>query len=69
MHCILAYCYFGVCPCVCVRVCVCHKWFKEIIYNNKLPTCTELMEILKANETRGYSNYTKSKLIDLLIKY
>ena len=31
-------------------------------------TYTELMEILKANEIRGYSHYTKSKLIDLLIK-
>ena len=44
------------------------KWFKDIIYNNKMPTYTELMEILKANEIRGYSHYTKSKLIDLLIK-
>ena len=26
------------------------------------------MEILKANEIRGYSHYIKSKLIDLLIK-
>ena len=26
------------------------------------------MEILKANEIRGYSHYNKSKLIDLLIK-
>ena len=26
------------------------------------------MEILKANEIRGYSHYTKSKLIDLLVK-
>ena len=26
------------------------------------------MEILKDNEIRGYSHYTKSKLIDLLIK-
>ena len=26
------------------------------------------MEILKANEIRWYSNYTKSKLIDLLVK-
>ena len=26
------------------------------------------MEILKANELRGYSHYTKSKLIDLLVK-
>ena len=27
-----------------------------------MPTYAELMEILKANETRGYSHYTKSKL-------
>ena len=33
-----------------------------------MPSYTELMEILKANEIRGYSHYTKSKLIDLLIK-
>ena len=33
-----------------------------------MPTYTELMEILKANEVRGYSQYNKSKLIDLLIK-
>ena len=33
-----------------------------------MPTYTELMEILKANEIRGYSHCTKSKLIDLLIK-
>ena len=26
------------------------------------------MDILKANELRGYSHYTKSKLIDLLVK-
>ena len=26
------------------------------------------MEILKANEIRGYSHYTKSKLTDLLVK-
>ena len=26
------------------------------------------MAILKANEIRGYSNYTKSKFIDLLVK-
>ena len=37
-------------------------------YNNKMPTYAELMEILKANEIRGYSHYTKSKLIDLLFK-
>ena len=40
------------------------KWY----YNNKMPTYAELMEILKANEIRGYSHYTKSKLIDLLVK-
>ena len=33
-----------------------------------MPTYAELMKILKANEIRGYSHYTKSKLIDLLIK-
>ena len=36
-----------------------------------MPTYTELMEILKANEIneiRGYSHYTKSKLTDFLIK-
>ena len=33
-----------------------------------MPTYRELMEILKANEIRGYSHYTKSKLIYLLIK-
>ena len=32
-----------------------------------MPTYTELMEILKANEIIGYSHYTKSKLIDLVI--
>ena len=31
-------------------------------------TSAELMEILKENEIRGYFHYTKSKLIDLLIK-
>ena len=31
-------------------------------------TYVELMKILKANEIRGYSHYTKSKLIDLLVK-
>ena len=44
------------------------KCFKEIIYNKKMPTNTELMEILKVNEIRGYFHYTKSKLIELLIK-
>ena len=33
-----------------------------------MPTYAELMEILKANEIRGYPHYTKSKLTDLLIK-
>ena len=33
-----------------------------------MPTYAELMEILKANEIRGYSHYAKSKLIDLLFK-
>ena len=41
---------------------------KKLLYNNKMPTFAELMEILKANEIRGYSHYTKSKLIDLLVK-
>ena len=33
-----------------------------------MPTCPELMEILKNNQIRGYFHYTKSKPIDLLIK-
>ena len=33
-----------------------------------MPTYTELIEILKANEIRGYSHYTQSKHIDLLVK-
>ena len=33
-----------------------------------MPNYAELMEILKANEIRGYSHYNKSKLIDLLFK-
>ena len=33
-----------------------------------MPTYAEIMEILKANEVRGYSHYTKSKLIELLVK-
>ena len=41
---------------------------KKLFYNNKMPTYAELMEILKANDIRGYSHYTKSKLIDLLVK-
>ena len=31
-------------------------------------TYAELIEIIKANEIRGYSHYTKSKLIDLLFE-
>ena len=41
---------------------------KKLFYNNKMPTYAELMKILKANEIRVYSHYTKSKLIDLLVK-
>ena len=33
-----------------------------------MPTCAKLMEILKDNQIRGYCHYTKSKLLDLLIK-
>ena len=33
-----------------------------------MSTYAELMEIIKANEIRGYFHYIKSKLIDLLIK-
>ena len=33
-----------------------------------MPSYAELLEILKANEIRRYSHYTKSKLIDLLVK-
>ena len=39
---------------------------KKLFYNNKTTTFAELMEILKDNETRGYSHYTTSKLIVLL---
>ena len=41
---------------------------KKLFYNNKMPTYVELREILKDNEIRCYSHYTKSNLIDLLIK-
>ena len=41
---------------------------RNYFYNNKMPTYTELMKILKANEIREYPHYIKSKLIDLLIK-
>ena len=33
-----------------------------------MPTYARLMENQKANEIRGYSHYTNSKLIDLLFK-
>ena len=33
-----------------------------------MPTSAELREILKENQIRGYSHYTKSKLIDFLVK-
>ena len=41
---------------------------QKLFYNNKMLTYAELLEIVKANEIRGYSYYTKSKLIDFLIK-
>ena len=41
---------------------------KKLFYNNKMPTYADLMEILKANEIRGYSHYTRSKVIYLLSK-
>ena len=41
---------------------------KTLFYNNNMPTSAELMEILKDNEIRGYSHFTKLKLIDLLFK-
>ena len=31
-----------------------------------MPTYAQLVVILKANEIRGYSHYTKSKPVDLL---
>ena len=31
-------------------------------------TYAKLMDILKANEIRGYSHYTKWKLIDFIVK-
>ena len=31
-----------------------------------MPTYAQLMEIQKQNKIRGYSHYTKSKLVDLL---
>ena len=41
---------------------------KKLFNNYKMTNYAELMEILKANEIRGYSHYTKSKLFDLLLK-
>ena len=41
---------------------------KKLFYNNKMPTQADLMKILKANEIIGYSHYTKSRLIYVLIK-
>ena len=34
-----------------------------------MPTSAELNDILKENQIKGYSHYTKSKLIDLLVKW
>ena len=31
-----------------------------------MPTYAQLVAILKANEIRGYSHYTKSKLVNML---
>ena len=39
---------------------------KKLLYNNKMPTYVELIQVLKEKEIRGYFHYTKSKLIDLL---
>ena len=33
-----------------------------------MPTYAEQMEIQKANEIKGYSHYTKSQLINMLVK-
>ena len=33
-----------------------------------MPTSVQLNEILKQNQIKGYSHYTKSKLIDFLVK-
>ena len=43
------------------------NFLKKLFYNNTMATYTELMEIPKTNDIRGYSNYTKSILIDLLV--
>ena len=44
------------------------KFLKKLFCNNKMPTCARLLAILQDIQIRGYSHYTKSKLIDLLIK-
>ena len=41
---------------------------EKLFYNNKMSTYAELMQFLKANEIRCYPHYTKSKLIDWLVK-
>ena len=47
---------------------VSQKGLKKLFYHNKMSAFAELMEILKDNEIREYSHYTKSKLIHLLSK-
>ena len=42
--------------------------FFIFLYINKMPTSAELEEILKENQIKGYYHYTKSKVIDLLVK-
>ena len=44
------------------------KVLKKLFCNDKIPTDAEQMDVLKDNQIRGHSHYTKSKLIDLLIK-
>ena len=41
---------------------------KKLSYINKMLTFTQLTEILKQIQIKGYSHDTKSKLIDLLDK-
>ena len=41
---------------------------KKLSYINKMLTFMQLKEIPKENKMKGYSHYTKSKLIDLLDK-
>ena len=40
----------------------------KLSYITKMLTFAQLKEILKDNKIKGYSHYTKSKLIDLLDK-